>query len=92
MCKANENNDNNITNTLLYASWINLDGREVQHCKLLFVHWLTVSVDPYGTVTKNYTSHFLKLVRATGDMGDDEWPQIRRWWWRIPSELPQPPM
>jgi len=92
MCKANENNDNNITNTLLYASWINLDGREVQHCKLLFVHWLTVSVDPYGTVTKNYTSHFLKLVRATGDMADDELPQIRRWWWRIPSELPQPPM
>jgi hypothetical protein len=90
MCKANENNDNNITNTLLSASWINLDGREVQHCKLLFVHWLTTGVDPYGTVTKNYTSLFLRLVRGTGDMADDELPQIRRWWWRIPTEFPQP--
>jgi hypothetical protein len=92
MCKANENNDNNITNTLLSASWINLDGREVQHCKLLFVHWMTTGVDPYGTVTKNYTSLFLRLVCPTADMADDELPQIKRWWWRIPSEFPQPPM
>jgi len=92
MCKANENNDNNITNTLLSGSWINLDGCLVTHCTLLFVHWLTVSVDPYGTVTKNYTSLFLQLVRSTGDMADDALPQIERWWWRIPTEFPQPPM
>jgi DNA-binding Xre family transcriptional regulator len=90
MCKSNENNDNNMTNTWLSASWINLDGRLIIHSKLLFTHWLTTGVDPYGTVTKNYTSLFLRLVRGTGDMADDELPQIRRWWWRIPTEFPQP--
>jgi hypothetical protein len=90
MCKSNDNNDNGMTNTLLSASWINLDGSLVTHCNLLFVHWLTVSVDPYGTVTKNYTSLFLQLVCATGDLADDELPQINRWWWRIPTEFPQP--
>jgi hypothetical protein len=90
MCKSNDNNDNGMTNTLLSASWINLDGCLVTHCNLLFVHWLTTSVDPHGTVTKNYTSLFLQLVRPTGDMADDELPQIRRWWWRIPTEFPQP--
>ena len=92
MCKSNDNNDNNMTNTWLSASWINLDGRQIAHSKLLFTHWLTTAVDPHGTVTKNYTSLFLRLVRGTGDMADDELPQIRRWWWRIPTEFPQPPM
>ena len=90
MCKANGNNDNNITNTVLSASWINLDGRLVQHCRLLFVHWLTVSVDPLGIVTKAYTSLFLNLVKPTDELADDELPQIRQWWWRVPSELAQP--
>ena len=90
MCKSNDNNDNGLTNTLLSASWINLDGCLVTHCKLLIVHWLTTSVDPHGTVTKNYTSLFLQLVRPTGDMADDELPQIRRWWWRVPTEFAQP--
>ena len=90
MCKSNENNDNNMTNTWLSASWINLDGRQIHHSKLLFTHWLTTGVDHHGTVTKNYTSLFLRLVRGTGDMADDELPQIKRWWWRIPTEFPQP--
>ena len=90
MCKANDNNDNNITNTVLSASWINLDGRLVQHCRLLLVHWLGVSVDPLGIVTKAYTSLFLNLVKPTGELADDELPQIRQWWWRVPSEFAQP--
>ena len=92
MCKSNDNNHNSMTNTLLSATWINLNGREVQHCNLLFVHWLTTGVDPHGTVTKNYTSLFLRLVCPTADIADDELPQIKRWWWRIPTEFPQPPM
>jgi hypothetical protein len=90
MCKSNDNNLSNMTNTWLSATWINLDGRLITHSKLLFTHWLTTGVDPYGTVTKNYTSLFLRLVRGTGDMADDELPQIKRWWWRIPTEFPQP--
>ena len=90
MCRSNENNDSNITNTVLSASWINLDGCLVIHCKLLAVHWLTVGVDPHGTVTKNYTTLFLDLVKPTAELSDDELPQIRRWWWRIPTEFGQP--
>jgi len=92
MCAINETNKNNLTNALLSATWLNLDGRLVQHCRLLLVHWITVRVDPYGTVTKNYTSLFLRLEKATGDMADDELPKIKRWWWRIPSEFGQPAM
>ena len=92
MVKANENNDSNVSNAVLSASWINLDGCLVQHCRLLFVHWLTVSVDRNGTVTKCYTSLFLDLEKATGDMADDELPKIKRWWWRVPNEFPQPPV
>tara|TARA_R100001163_G_C5007926_1_gene154800 strand:- start:229 stop:927 length:699 start_codon:yes stop_codon:yes gene_type:complete len=92
MCKSNDNNLSNMTNTWLSATWINLDGRLITHSKLLFTHWETTGVDPHGTVTKNYTSLFLRLVNCTADMADDELPQIRRWWWRIPTEFPQPPM
>ncbi len=92
MCKSNDNNTNNMTNTWLSATWINLDGRQIQHSKLLFTHWETTAVDPHGTITKNYTSLFLRLVCGTGDLADDELPQIRRWWWRIPTEFPQPPL
>ena len=46
----------------------------------------------YLQAIQNYTSLFLRLVCGTGDLADDELPQIRRWWWRIPTEFPQPPL
>ena len=90
MIKSNSNNDDSVTNHLIAASWINLDGCPVEQCTLLSTAWTTVSVDLFGTVTKNYTTLFLDLDKPTAELADDELPQIRRWWWRVPTEFGQP--
>lgn len=90
MIKSNSNNDFSVTNHLIAATWINLDGGPVEQCTLLSTAWTTVSVDLFGTVTKNYTTLFLDLVKPTAELADDELPQIRRWWWRVPTEFGQP--
>ena len=90
MIKSNSNNDDSVTNHLIAASWINLDGCPVKQCTLLSTSWMNVGVDPFGTVTKNYTTLLLEFVKPTAELADDELPQIRRWWWRIPTEFGQP--
>ena len=90
MVKSNSNNDDSITNHLIAATWINLDGCPVEQCTLLSTSWMNVGVDPHGTVTKNYTTLFLDLRKPTAELADDELPQIRRWWWRVPTEFGQP--
>jgi len=90
MIKSNSNNDDSVTNHLIAASWINLDGCPVEQCTLLSTSWMNVGVDPFGTVTKNYTTLLLEFVKPTAELADGELPQIRRWWWRIPTEFGQP--
>jgi len=90
MSDSNQNNDDSVTNTFLRATWMTLDGELIEDCKVIFCHWLTTSVDPHGTVTKNYTTTFFRLTKSTSELAEKELPQIDRWWWRIPTEFPQP--